>query len=74
MRQVFEAHLKRVEWDESRFPVRLRPFVMAESTLEGMPIAIASRIDAGETPHDLAADYGLSIEEIERAVLYERAA
>ncbi len=95
MRQVFEAHLKRVEWDKSRFPVRLRPFVMAESSLDGMPIAIdanisfgrpvvlragistaaiASRIDAGETTEDLAADYGLTVEEIEHAVLYERAA
>ena len=95
MRQVFEAHLKRVEWDKSRFPVRLRPFVMAELSLDGMPIAIdanisfgrpvvlragistaaiATRIDAGETTTALAADYGLTVEEIEHAVLYERAA
>lgn len=95
MRQVFEAHLKRVDWDESRFPVRLRPFLMAESSLDAMPIAIdanisfgrpvvlragistaaiASRIDAGESTEDLAADYGLTVEEIEHAVLYERAA
>lgn len=95
MRQLLAAHLKRVDWDESRFPVRLHPFVMADSTLEGMPIAIdarisfgrpvvlragvstaaiVSRIDAGESTSDLAADYGLSVEEIEYAVLYERAA
>jgi uncharacterized protein (DUF433 family) len=95
MRQLLAAHLKRVEWDESRFPIRLHPFVMADSTLEGMPIAIdasisfgrpvviragvstaaiVSRIDAGESTNDLAADYGLTVEEIEHAVLYERAA
>lgn len=27
MRKVFEAHLKRVEWDHSRFPARLYPFL-----------------------------------------------
>jgi uncharacterized protein (DUF433 family) len=36
--------------------------------------AIADRIDAGETVDDLAADYDLSVDEIEEAVLYERAA
>ena len=34
--------------------------------------AIADRIDAGETVADLAADYDLSVDEIEEAVLYER--
>jgi uncharacterized protein (DUF433 family) len=37
-------------------------------------VAIADRIDAGETVADLAADYNLSAEEIEQAVRYERAA
>lgn len=95
MRQVFDAHLRRVSWDDARFPVRLHPFVAADSTIEGMPIAIdagiafgrpvvlragvstaaiVSRIDAGETPAELVADYGLTIEEIEHAVVYERAA
>lgn len=36
--------------------------------------AIAERIDAGEVPADLADDYGLSEQDIEEAVLYERAA
>ena len=36
--------------------------------------AIAERIDAGETVADLAKDYDLKPEEIEEAVLYERAA
>ena len=36
--------------------------------------AIADRIDAGEQVADLAADYDLSADEIEQAVLYARAA
>lgn len=95
MRQVFEAHLKRVRWDDARFPVRLHPFVASDSAVEGMPIAIdanisfgrpivlragvstgaiVARIDAGESPTELATDYGLTVEEVEHAVLYERAA
>ena len=95
LRQVFDAHLKRVRWDDARFPVRLHPFVAGDTTIEGMPIAIdanisfgrpivlragvstaaiVARIEAGESPTDLAADYGLTVEEIEHAVLYERAA
>jgi uncharacterized protein (DUF433 family) len=35
--------------------------------------AIADRIDAGESVHELAADYRLEPSEIEEAVLYERA-
>ena len=98
MRQVLEAHLKRVKWDASQFPIRLYPFVSslpADGTLAAMPIAIdpglsfgrpvvisraistatiAGRIDAGETVAELAADYDLTVAEIEQAVLYERAA
>ena len=94
MRRVFEAHLKRVEWDEWKFPVRLYPFVSGESPADrsiaidpkirfGRPIlvrtgvstaAIADRIDAREPPQEVAEDYGLTMEEVEQAVLYERAA
>lgn len=35
---------------------------------------IAGRIDAGEGPRDVAADYGMSEEDVRVAVLYERAA
>lgn len=31
MAQVLEAHLKRVEWDRARLPIRLFPFVRGES-------------------------------------------
>jgi uncharacterized protein (DUF433 family) len=94
MRRMLEEHLKRVEWDQWQFPVRLYPYVSAEPTTErpiaidpdiafGRPVviragvsteAIAGRIDAGETVEALAEDYDLKPEEIEEAVLYERAA
>lgn len=94
MRLVFEEHLKRVEWDEWKFPVRLYPFVSSETSTPrtitidpqiafGRPIvaragistaAIAGRIDAKEPAADVATDYDLTVEEVEQAVLYERAA
>lgn len=48
-----------------------RPIIAKRGITTG---AIADRIDAGETVDDLAADYDLSVDEIEEAVLYERAA
>ncbi len=94
MRQLLQAHLKRVAWS-NQLPVRLYPFVLGEATGAEMPIAIdpwisfgrpvlanrgvstaviTARIDAGESVADVATDYELSREEIEQAVLYERAA
>lgn len=95
MRELFEQHLKRIEWDAWKFPVRLYPFVTVELAASQKPIVIdpriafgrpvliragvatatiVERIDARETVEDLAADYGLSVTEIEQAVLFERAA
>jgi uncharacterized protein (DUF433 family) len=94
MRKVFEEHLKRVEWDQWQFPVRLYPFVSADTLAPrtiaidpkiafGRPVvaragvstaAIAGRIDAREPAADVATDYDLTVEEVEQAVLYERAA
>jgi uncharacterized protein (DUF433 family) len=94
MRLLFEEHLKRVEWDEWKFPVRLYPFVSADTPASrtiaidpkiafGRPVvaragistaAIADRIDAKEPAAEVAADYDLTVEEVEQAVLYERAA
>ena len=48
-----------------------RPVVTRKSISTAV---IADRIDAGESVEDLAADYGLEPDEIEDAVLYERAA
>ena len=94
MRRLLEEHLKRVEWDQWQYPVRLYPYVSPQPTAErpiaidptiafGRPVvlrtgiateAIAERIDAGETVAAVAEDYDLKPEEIEEAVLYERAA
>lgn len=48
-----------------------RPVIAKRGITTGI---IADRIDAGETPEELAADYDLSVDEVEEAVLYERAA
>ena len=47
MRRVFAEHLKRVEWDSSRFPIRLFPFVSAAAPSEERPIVIDPRIAFG---------------------------
>lgn len=60
-----------------------RPITIAANVAFGRPVlvqggistsAIAERIDAGESVTDLAEDYDLNIDQIEEAVLYERAA
>lgn len=47
MRRLFAEHLKRVEWDASRFPVRLYPFLSAATPSEERPIVIDPRIAFG---------------------------
>jgi uncharacterized protein (DUF433 family) len=47
MRKVFEEHLKRVEWDASRFPARLYPFPSFDAIGPNRPIAIDPRIAFG---------------------------
>jgi uncharacterized protein (DUF433 family) len=47
MRRLFEAHLKRIEWDSSRFPIRLYPFLSAVAPSEERPIVIDPRIAFG---------------------------
>lgn len=60
-----------------------RPIAIDPQVAFGRPIlqragvstrAIASRLDAGETVADLAADYDLTTDDIEQAAVYERAA
>jgi len=46
MRKVFEAHLKRVEWGELRFPVRLYPFLVSEN-VDAKSIVIDPQISFG---------------------------
>lgn len=47
MHRMLDEHLKRVEWDSSRFPVRLYPFVLPSATSEERPIVIDPRIAFG---------------------------
>ena len=47
LRQVLEAYLERVEWDDSQFPIRLYPFLTAEPTTVERPIAIDAAIAFG---------------------------
>ncbi|HYM62634.1 MAG TPA: DUF433 domain-containing protein [Thermoanaerobaculia bacterium] len=46
MRRLFDEHLKRVEWDERQFPVRLYPFVSSE-LLSDRPIVIDANVAFG---------------------------
>ena len=47
MRKLLEEHLKRVDWDETRFPIWLYPFVSGFAPNEDRPIAIDPRIAFG---------------------------
>ena len=47
MRLMFEDHLKRVEWDEWQFPVRLYPYLGATQPAADRPIAIDPRVAFG---------------------------
>ena len=47
MGKLLQAHLKRVTWDDERFPIRLHPFVATEAGSSPMPIAIDPTISFG---------------------------
>jgi uncharacterized protein (DUF433 family) len=47
MRQFFDQHLRRIEWDESKFPVRLYPFLSAATSSDARPIVINPHIAFG---------------------------
>ncbi len=47
MRKLFEEHLKRVEWGELQFPIRLYPFLSSSSDSAARPIAIDPEIAFG---------------------------
>lgn len=47
MRRVFQAHLRRVEWDARELPARLYPFLSLDSVAEARPIAIDPRVAFG---------------------------
>ena len=47
MRKMFEEHLRRVEWDEWKFPVRLYPYIDAPAGNAARPIAIDPQVAFG---------------------------
>jgi uncharacterized protein (DUF433 family) len=47
MRKVLDEHLRRVEWDEWQFPVRLYPFVSSDALTLARPIAIDPQVAFG---------------------------
>lgn len=47
LRKVFEDHLKRVEWDEWKFPVRLYPYVGTDHFAGERAVAIDPRLAFG---------------------------
>ena len=47
MKRLLEEHLKRVDWDEWKFPVRLYPFLVSEVMTADRPIAIDPKIAFG---------------------------
>lgn len=47
MRKLFESHLRRVEWDTSRFPVRLFPFIPGDTTESTPTVAIDASLAFG---------------------------
>lgn len=47
MRRLFDEHLKRVEWDEWQFPIRLYPFVSGETLTAERSIVIDPKIAFG---------------------------
>ena len=52
MHRLFAEHLKRVEWDSSRFPVRLYPFLSAAAQLG---LAPADCLALEDSHHGIAA-------------------
>ena len=47
MREVFNRHLARIEWNSSDIPIRLFPFVSASSPADDRPIVIDPQIAFG---------------------------
>jgi uncharacterized protein (DUF433 family) len=47
MRRVLENHLRRVEWDRDKLPLRFYPFVSADGPTSEKPIAIDPQIAFG---------------------------
>ncbi|WP_337844426.1 DUF433 domain-containing protein [Thermus sp.] len=84
LREILQEYLARVERDPKGLPLRFHPRGKAHRVLLdprvafGKPVVrgvrtqvIASRFEAGESPESLAEDYGLSLQEVREAILFE---
>ncbi|HKP74679.1 MAG TPA: DUF433 domain-containing protein [Longimicrobiaceae bacterium] len=47
IRQMLEAHLQRVEWDDRAIPIRLYPFMGVAPQAEGRPVVIDPNVSFG---------------------------
>src|SRR5579863_980707 len=47
MRRLFDAHLRRIDWDAAKIPVRLYPFLSEAAPSDARPIVIDPRIAFG---------------------------
>lgn len=96
LRGIIDGFLSRLEFDESRAPIRFfpdisdytvvrntRPVTISPTVSFGRPTVtgtgiqtavIASRVDAGERVEEVADDFGLDIEVVTSAIIYENAA
>ena len=68
----------RREIPDSAMPVMIDPAVQfGRPVIAGHGIstaAIVARVDAGERPGEIAADYEMTVDDVGQVVLYERAA
>lgn len=88
--KLLKDHLKQIRYDDLNLPIQLFPsatafqiIVLDPRVAFGRPVisrrgistaAIVDRADAGETVEEIAADYDLSTEEVEAAIVYDQAA
>ncbi len=88
--RLLKDHLNRIELDDLHIPARLYPattdtkIIMMDPRIAfGRPIiarrgistaAIINRINAHESEEEIAEDYGLTLEEVNAALVYEQAA
>lgn len=65
MKELLDAHLRRVEWDAQKNPYRLHPFLATEMLSTAMPVAIDAGIAFGRP---VLVSHGISTIAIPEAV------
>jgi uncharacterized protein (DUF433 family) len=78
VRELLQAHLRRIERDDQGIPIRLYPFTrlggVGRPVITGTGVTtelVAERFKAGESADELASDYGCVREKIEEAIRCE---